>query len=250
MRNKQREQEILSILRTKNDFVSVKQLAEALFASESSIRRDLKAMEQQGMIKRSYGGAALQTSTSRIITFNHRTQQNIAAKREIAAKAAALIPDGSIVFLDQSSTCFYLANEIIDRSDLTVVTNNTEIMILLSNSKMKVISSGGYLSDENRNCLIGGDAQRTFADINADILFFSVKAISWDGTVTDSAREEVIIRNTMLRNAGKKILLCDSTKFGHSASYKQCELKDVDCLISEGSQAQDFSDYKGRLDLL
>ena len=250
MLNREREQEILSILKTTNGFVTVRQLCESLFASESSIRRDLKALETRGLVKRSYGGAVLESNYSNIVTFNYRTRQNISAKREIAQKAAGLIKDGDIVFLDQSSTAFYLAGELIDRSSLTVVTNNIEITMLLANSKIRLISSGGFLSNENRNCLIGGDAQRTFENVFADIMFFSVKAISDDGLVTDCSREEIIVRETMLKNADKKVLLCDSSKFGMRAPFKQCELGDVDYLISEENSAQHFSEYQSKIELL
>lgn len=250
MLNREREQEILSILKTTNGFVTVRQLCESLFASESSIRRDLKALETRGLVKRSYGGAVLESNYSNIVTFNHRTRQNISAKREIAQKAAGLIKDGDIVFLDQSSTAFYLAGELIDRSSLTVVTNNIEITMLLANSKIRLISSGGFLSNENRNCLIGGDAQRTFENVFADIMFFSVKAISDDGLVTDCSREEIVVRNAMLKNAQKKVLLCDSSKFDKRAPFKQCELGDVDYLVSEENSAQHFSEYQSKIELL
>lgn len=250
MLNREREQEILSILKTTNGFVTVRQLCESLFASESSIRRDLKALETRGLVKRSYGGAVLESNYSNIVTFNHRTRQNISAKREIAKKAAGLIKDGDIVFLDQSSTAFYLAGELIDRSSLTVVTNNIEITMLLANSKIRLISSGGFLSNENRNCLIGGDAQRTFENIYADVAFFSVKAVSENGVVTDCSREEVVVRDAMLKNAAKKVLLCDSSKFNCRAPFKQCKLEDVDILISEDDRAQCFAAYAGRVKLL
>lgn len=178
---------------------------------------------------------------SGIVTFNHRTLQNTEAKREIAQKAATMVHDGDIIFLDQSSTAFYLANELMSRSCLTVVTNNVEIMMLLSNSAVKVLSSGGYLSEENRNCLIGSDAQKTFENIFATLAFFSVRAISDDGCVTDCTREEVTVRNAMFKNSNKKVLLCDSSKFGLKASFVQCHVKDVDYLISEGNHAQRFS---------
>ena len=250
MVNREREQEILSILKTTNAFVTVRQLCESLYASESSIRRDLKALEARGLVKRSYGGAELENNYSNIVTFNYRTQQNIGAKRKIAQKAATLIKDGDIIFLDQSSTAFYLAEAIIDRSSLTVVTNNIEITMLLANSKIRLLSSGGFLSDENRNCLIGGDAQRTFEGIYADIVFFSVKAVSEDGVVTDCSREEVVVRDAMLNNAAQKVLLCDSSKFGGRAPYKQCKLDDVDWLISEDDRAQHFATYGDRVKLL
>lgn len=250
MLNREREQEILSILKTTTGFVTVKHLCKTLFASESSIRRDLKALEERGLVKRSYGGASLITNFSGIVTFNSRTRLCVDAKREIAKKAAALIRDGNIIFLDQSSTSFYLAHELINRNSLTVVTNNIEILMLLSNSNIKVISSGGYLSGENRNCLIGGDAQTTFRNIFADTVFFSVKAISNDGAVADCSREEVILRNVMMKNAGKAVLLCDSTKFGKCAPFKQCELADIDYLISEGKNAEIFQKFKDKITLL
>ena len=250
MLNREREQEILNILKTTNGFVTVKQLCEALFTSESSIRRDLKSLEERGLVKRSYGGAALVTNFSGISTFSHRTKHNISAKREIARKAAALIKDGDIVFLDQSSTTFYLACELMERSSLTVVTNNVEIMMLLSDSAVKVISSGGFLSDENRICLIGGDAQKTFENIYADIVFFSVKGVTQDGHVTDCSREEIVVRNAMLKNADRKVLLCDSSKFGIRAPYKQCELEEVDCMITDGAGVLQCSGKYGRLMIL
>ena len=91
MLNKEREQEILNILKKTNGFVTVKQLCEMLFASESSIRSDLKSLEEQWLVKRSYGGASLENSCSTIVTFNHRTRQNVNAKREIAQKASMLM---------------------------------------------------------------------------------------------------------------------------------------------------------------
>ncbi len=250
MYNKEREQEILSILKTANGFVSVAQLCEALFASESSIRRDLKALEQKGLVKRSYGGATPTSNYSSIVTFNHRTRQNAEAKREIAKKATNLIKDGDVIFLDQSSTAFYLAAELVERSSLTVVTNNIEIMMLLSNSAVRVISSGGTLSNENRNCLIGGDAIKTFENIFADAVFFSVKAVDDNGQITDCSREEVEIRNVMLKNASKKVLLCDSSKFGIKSRFKQCELTDIDHLISEDNRAEYFKEAKGNFKIL
>lgn len=250
MHNKERELEILNILKKANGFVSTKQLCQMLFASESSIRRDLRALEEQKLVKRSHGGIFPITNNSNIVTFNKRTKLNADAKRAIAKKAAALITDGQIIFLDQSSTAFYLANEIVNRTSLTVVTNNIEIMMLLSNSGLKIITSGGFLSDENRNCLIGGDAQRTFHNIYADIMFFSTKAISDDGAVTDCSREEILVREAMLKNATKKVLLCDSSKFGIRAPFKQCDLMDVDYLISEENTAQQFREFQSRIKLL
>ena len=102
MLNKEREQEIINILKTSSGFVSVKQLCDMLYASESSIRRDLKSLEKQGLVNRSYGGASFENNISNIATFNLRTQHKTNEKQMIARKALSLIHEGDIVFLDKN----------------------------------------------------------------------------------------------------------------------------------------------------
>ena len=232
MYKNERENEIMKILTTEN-YVTVKQLSEWLYTSESSIRRDLTSLENQGMVTRSYGGVELVKNSSDIIPFSTRAHHNIAAKKVMARKACRLIHDGDIVFLDQSSSAFYVAYELLNKKKVTVVTNNIEIISLLSQYDVEVISCGGRLSKANRNCLLGDDAHRIFDQIHADILFFSAKSLSEDCVIYDCVRDEVCIRNTMLANAEKKVFLCDSEKFNRFSGYKQCSLEDVDCIITE-----------------
>ena len=250
MLKNEREREIIDILKFENGFITVKELCQKLYASESSIRRDLTALENRGIVKRTYGGAELITNFSGVISFSKRAHHNTEAKRIIAKKAAKLIQDGNIIFLDQSSTSFYLANEIINRTALTVITSNIEILYLLSDSGVKVVSSGGYLSSENRCCLIGPDAQSVFENTYADIVFFSAKSLSDDGIISDYTREEVSLRSSMLKNSTKKVFLCDSEKFGSKSAYKQCTLSDVDYLISENNNSEKFSISFPRLKIL
>ena len=233
----EREQEILAALKENGGYVTVKHLCDKLYASESSIRRDLADMEKKGLIQRSYGGAELTTNYSRIAAFNLRYTQNAAAKKKIALKAASLIGENSIVFLDQSSTALHLAELLPNRRSITVITNNVEIMHLLSESNITVISSGGFLSRENRSCLVGNDAKFIFENSYADFAFVACRALSDDGIISDFAREEVIIRDAIMKNAKKKVFLCDSKKFGIRSAYKQCSLSEVDYLITEEPSA-------------
>ena len=250
MLKNEREREIINILKNEDSFITVKELCKRLYASESSIRRDLTSLENRGLVKRTYGGAELITKFSNVVSFNKRYHQNIEAKKEIAKKAAKLIKDGSVIFLDQSSTTFYLANEIINRNSLTVVTNNIEILSLLSNSGIKVISSGGLLRPENRSCLIGDDAKGVFENIYADALFFSAKSLSDEGVISDCTREEVVLRNSMFKNSAKKIFLCNSEKFGTQSAYKQCTLSDIDYLVCENEKGKKFTACSDTLRIL
>lgn len=250
MLKNEREREILNILKSKDGFITVKELCSILYASESSIRRDLTSLENKGYIKRTYGGAELITNYSHVVSFNQRAFHRVDAKKIIAKKAARLVKDGSIIFLDQSSTSFYLAGELISKHSITVITNNIEILYLLSGSDIKVISSGGYLSNENRCCLIGPDAQSVFENVYADMVFFSTKSLSEDGIISDCTREEVALRNIMLKNATKKVFLCDSEKFGTKSAYKQCSLTDLDYMISDNDKASKFNNIAKSLIIL
>ena len=133
---------------------------------------------------------------------------------------------------------------------MTVITNNIEILYLLSNSGIKVVSSGGFLSSENRSCLIGPDAHSIFENTYGDIAFFSTKSLSDDGIISDCSREEVALRNSMLKNSAKKIFLCDSEKFGTRSAYKQCTLSDIDYLVSENENAKKFYAHSSSLKIL
>ncbi len=240
MLKNERQKEIVNYLKLNDGFTTVAELSVALYASESSIRRDLSALEGRGLIRRTHGGAELVTNFSNAIAFNNRAYHNMAAKKSIAKKAASLISDDNVLFLDQSSSAYYLANEILDKKSLTVVTNNIEIVSLLSNTKIKTICSGGILGTDNRTCLLGSDATKIFESIYADFVFFSTKSLSSSGVISDCDRDEVVVREAMIKNAAKKVFLCDSEKFGTQSAYKQCTLGDVDYLVCENENANKY----------
>ena len=241
MLKSQREQEIVNLLKLSGGFVTVKELCDKLYVSESSVRRDLNNLEKKGIVAKTYGGAELVKNFTNVISFDKRFHHNTDAKKLISKKAKTLIKDGDIIFLDQSTTSYYLAREIMDNSTLTVVTNNIEILGLLSSTQIKIISSGGIVSSDNRNCLLGEDAKYIFNKIYADIMFFSTKSLSHDGVISDCTREEVLVRNAMLKNSKKKVFLCDSEKFNTSSPYIQTTLNDIDYLIGENDKYKSFT---------
>ena len=246
----QREQQILNLLTENDGFLDVLSICEKLFTSQSSVRRDLKRMESAGLIERTHGGARLNENFSTIINFNERFAQNSYEKTIIAKKAVSLISDNSVIFLDQSTTAFFLAKELPNKSTLTVITNNVEILRFLSNTQINVICSGGQLFTKNRNCLIGIDAENIFIHTFADFAFFSCKALSADGIISDCSREEVVLRNCMLKNAKQKVFLCDKTKYNSRSTFTQCNLSSVDYLISDIKMETNFPLLFPRLTVL
>ena len=233
MLKNERERQILRIIEREGGFASVRGLCEALFASEASIRRDLRALEAEGLIRRTHGGAERKENPSGGIAFSSRTSQFQDEKRAMAQIAKRLVKNGDIVFLDQSSSAFYLAAALAENRTLTFVTNNVQILALLSKSEAKVYGSGGLLCPENRTCLIGEDAAAAFSRVRADLLFFSARSLSEEGQITDLSREEVLVREAMMKNAEKTVFLCNTAKCGTRSAYLQCNLTEVDYYINE-----------------
>jgi len=236
----ERQSAILQILR-KRQYATVEQLSKELFTSISSIRRDLMEMERENLVLRSYGSVELVKSNSRNEPYSQRAQHHIEEKRRIAAKAATLVKDRDIVFLDQSTTALFLAEELVQDKKITIVTNNLDILgNIYSQNNITIYSSSGLVSN-GRNCLIGDDAEATFNRIHADFAFFSTKALSFDGVIYDSNLPEVLVREAMLNNAHKKVYLCDTEKFDTFAGYRQCSLDEVDYLVTEEDPTDRFS---------
>ena len=249
MKEKTREQQVLEILK-ENGHTSVHTLCQSLYLSEATVRRCLVSLACNGLIRRTHGGAELLENFTHVSPFRNRILLNSAAKQDIAEKAAALVPDGSILFLDQSSSCYHLAEKLIEKKGLTIVTNNLEIASYLAQTDFQVFLSGGQLCRDTRMCLVGANAQHTFSQFHGDFAFFSTRSLSDKGVISDCNHEEIHIRSAMLQNAARRVFLCDSSKFSTISGHIQCSLKDVDMLISEGVSARKYAQDFPQLQIL
>ena len=232
MYKSERQAEILSIL-TRDGYATVESLSKIMGVSKSSIRRDLIIMEQAEMVTRNYGGVELGTPKgSRRVSFDVQHSRRVEEKRIIAEKAARLVNEKDIVFLDQSSVSKFLAVELVKDKKITIVTNNIEILSMDLPYGVTVYSSGGRVSSLRR-CLIGEDVNTVFGRVRADFAIVSAVAIAPDGMIYDNTIEDVMVRDAMMNNANKKVFLCDAEKFDTDASYRQCHLSVMDYMISE-----------------
>ena len=188
-----REKQILEIL-LKEKKVSVEQLARSLFISEPSIRRDLQSLEKQNLIKRIHGGAILEETalSKNRIPFLLREYEQSSEKTVIAEKAIDLISDNDVVFLDASTSCYYLIPFLVSKRNLTVITNGVKTLTKLAEYNVNTISTGGALVN---SCLalVGDEAYKTIEKYNADVALFSCRGLSDNGYITDiSVRMEEI----------------------------------------------------------
>ena len=237
---KSERQEMLLELLQECKHITTKELAEKTFASYSSVRRDLEELEDSGLINRSYGKVELANRNSLLISYPIRINKNSAQKNIIAKKAASLIKEGDTIFIDPSSSSSFFAKELFHIKGITIITNNVEVMGFMSQSNIDIICSGGFQTAPNRYALVGPIAEKTFENIHADWVIFSARSLTKDGQIYDVHYNETALRKVMLKNAEKKMFLCDSSKLGTNSTYYQCSLADIDYMVCDSKAAKQY----------
>lgn len=226
-----RQQTILEHLK-QNKTSTIKELSKIVWASESSVRRDIKLLEQNGYVTQLYGGVILSEFSNSVVPVSLRDSANSTAKDLIAKKASKEIFDGATILMDGSSTVKRIIKYLSSFKDLKIITNNQMIFSECTNPNITLYCTGGYF-DSQSNIFLGSAAEKYIENINADIFFFSSQAISSDGEISDVSEEETFLRRKMLTRAKKKIFLCDSSKLGLQKTFKLCTKDDVDLIICD-----------------
>lgn len=227
----ERQMEILNYLKQHN-CATFKELASAVFASESSVRRDVKKLESEGYVKQTYGGVVLASYVNEIVPLKLREKENTAVKDALARSAAKYIFDGATILMDGSSTVRKIIKHVGSYQNLKIITNNHLIFSDPESSNATVYSTGGRFDRQN-GIFLGSTAEEFVRNITADLLFFSSQAISAEGEITDVSEEETALRKVMLSRAKKKIFLCDSSKVGLQKAFKLCTKDDVDIILCD-----------------
>lgn len=225
------EKKVLEILETQQ-YASVDDLAGALCVSTSTVRRTLETLQQKGLVTRTHGGVKINSDNSFSPSFTFRIHQNSFEKKKIALSAIKLIKNGDIIFLDGSTSAFYIAEYLKEFENIRVITNGIDTLSLLSKNKILAYSTGGQVSAENPSVLVGQYAEDMICNFHADIAFFSAQSMDNDGEIYDCFEEEIFLRRAMIKNAKTKVFLCDNTKVGKTSSYHLCSVKDVDYIAT------------------
>jgi len=228
----ERQQAILQYLETHNP-ATVKEIARQIFASEASVRRDLAAMEEKGLVNRIYGGVLLAQRKNAVIPLDIRDGEHTAAKDAVAKKAAQLVFDGATVYLDASSTVWRMMKYLKGKKDLKIITNNLRIFNESEAFDGIIYCTGGAYDPKNRS-FYGPEAIRFTESISVDLFFFSSRGISPDGEITDPAETETALRRAMLKRAGRSYCLCDASKIGKRHLFTVCRKEDLAGIFCDG----------------
>ncbi len=211
----------------------VRALAEAFAVSEVTIRQDLEKLEGEGHIVREHGGAFLKSVTQQVRAMAFQHQENMAAKRRIGRAAATLARDGETIILDSGSTTTEVAQQLIGRRDMTVVTNALNIALMLgAEPGFDVHMTGGHFKAPTLS-LSGEHAAAYFSGLFAQTLFLATAAIDLKAGLTYPALSDIPVKRAMIEAAEKVILVADSSKIGARSFSALGGLDLVDLLVTD-----------------
>jgi DeoR/GlpR family transcriptional regulator of sugar metabolism len=237
----QRRQSLLDVLR-RQPGLRVPEIAAILRISEGTVRNDFNALEQEGRLKRVYGGAIL-TDQSQFEnnSFIRRYQQNAAAKLAIAREAAALIHDGDSILLDASSTAYYLARALSGYNRLRVMTNGFEVAReLAQNTSNSVILIGGIVNNESSS-VTGLLSEQIITQMHIERAFFSCSGFSLERGMTEVHFEEAQLKRKAIESSRQVIALVDSSKIGKEDLTPFARPDQIAHLITDSGLSQEWA---------
>jgi ribose transport system substrate-binding protein len=238
----ERRQRILNFLREQPG-IRVPELARLLEVSQGTIRNDLRALEQAGELTRVRGGAVVRDGRGFISpAFGARAEFNTAAKQRIARWAADMVEDGDSVLLDSSSTVFHVAPFLLDRSNLTIITNGIEVAYALAeNPAHTIILIGGALRAE-RALVVGYLGERLLENLHIKTAFVSCSGFSIESGLTQVDIQEAQLKSRMIESAERVVALIDSSKFGKVDLTPFATVEQVSHILTDSDLAPRYID--------
>ena len=214
--------------------MTVRELADVLTVSEATIRRDLQDLCGASGLKRIHGGASLNNSSEPPVVARRR--ENAAAKMALARRAAEEIYDGATIFIGSGSTMACLAECLLDRHELTVITNAHNVAAELSAAPgVNIMMTGGALR-KGEMSLIGPLTEYTLKQLPFEIAFMSVQGISADGGLSNAFAPEATTDRVVVELAPQLVVVVEARKLGRIAPIRVGPTDVVDLLITDADE--------------
>ncbi|HEY8654865.1 MAG TPA: DeoR/GlpR family DNA-binding transcription regulator [Dermatophilaceae bacterium] len=215
--------------------LGVAELAEFFGVSQATLRRDLQSLQEQRLLTRTHGGARA-SDVAYELPIRYRDSHHREQKRRIAAEAVRRIPQGIIaVGLTGGTTTSEVARLLVERNDLTVVTNALNIAAEMAlRPRLKLVVTGGVSRSQSYE-LVGPWAERTLLGLNVGIAFVGVDGISAKGGLTTHDEVEAKTNAVLIGRARFTIVVADGSKVGHELLARIVDVQDVDELITDDS---------------
>ncbi|MBN2899749.1 MAG: DeoR/GlpR transcriptional regulator, partial [Clostridia bacterium] len=211
--------------------VTVSKLSKEFNVTEETIRKDLQLLENEGILKRIYGGAYVEESVQGDVDVNLRENILVKDKEIIAEKCVPFVKDGDSIFLDASTTSYYIASKIMSHN-ITLITNSLKIASLVANSDtVKLLLIGG-IYDKRSMSFLGKNAENDIQKYFVDKAFVSCRSVHLDFGITDSNEQQAEIRKIAFKHSHQTFLVVDHTKFNKTSFSFIADLSDIDEIVT------------------
>lgn len=236
-----RNQQILQKLR-QNGQIKVHQLAQELNVTEVTIRRDLRKMQNTGLLKKTYGGAVPSDLPEMNVSVHYRQTRNLAAKKIIGRLAGELIRDNDIIFLEAGSTCYEIIPHLVSLKNLTIIVNSLYLMRRLAMlGQHKIIITGGQYRQQRME-MVGPTAEVAISQLGGFRAFTGADDISISAGISGADVVTVSFAKLVLKKASEVIFVGDNTKFDNPALYKIADLGELDYIVTNTKPSKKWLD--------
>ena len=227
-------QKLIIELLNQTGAVSVSRLSEEMGVTEETVRRDLEKLESKELLRRTHGGALPIDDSSNELSLKKRKSTNVEAKTALAKIAVSIIATGDTIFLDASTTTFYMAQELKRmKQAVTVITNSLRVISELADCEsVKLIGIGGLVG--GNQSFVGRFAENCIEkNYFANKMFFSGKGLVRNNGVLESNEQECAIKQQMLKNSTEHYYICDKSKVGRIGFIKLTDIDNLNGIITD-----------------
>lgn len=213
--------------------VEVAELASTLDCATETIRRDLRQLDERGLLRRVHGGAVPIVRRSETRTIGSRREENAGEKARIAVAALAELPATGAILLDASSSSIALAEVLPVGCGLTVITNSLAVAeVLCARTDLQLYLLGGRV-DPVLLAQADSWAFSALADVQADVGFFGTTGVSVRDGLTRTETGDVALARAMMASSRRRVVLADASKIGTAGTFRWAVLADVDVLVTD-----------------
>lgn len=227
----ERRQVILGLVQTRG-VVSLHDLAIAVSSSEVTVRRDIQALESDGLVDRRRGGAAAPGGLSHEQSYRQKSLVAAAEKAGIAATAAVLVEEGDAIVIGAGTTTEELARRLVRMKDLTVVTNSLLVAHVLARTSVEVVMTGGSLRGTTYS-LVGGAAEHSFAQVRVRRAFLSGNGLTVERGLSTPNMHVAGVDQAIAGAAQEVVVLADHTKLGLDTMFQTVPIQRIAHMVTD-----------------
>ncbi|HEY0945192.1 MAG TPA: DeoR/GlpR family DNA-binding transcription regulator [Opitutaceae bacterium] len=230
MLSHERQAVILEKLSTEGRVLSA-ELSQALAVSEDTVRRDLRALAEAGLLVKVHGGAIPRSTTK--LQFAERTQESQAEKRAIAREAVRLIQPGMVVFFDAGTTALEAARSVAPEVAFTAVTHSPLAAAALCELPgAEVVLIGGRMLKRGQ-LAVGPETVAGYRRMRANLCFLGICCVHADSGITDPSYDETLVKQAMIESASEVVVVAGGDKLGKVSNFVVAPAASVDRLITD-----------------